>query len=117
MMPSCSKRTAPVNWSRPSPTSRSMRSIEPMDPSKLIPPTLSAASGSARQIISRVQFVVERLSYFSTEHIDQVLFRRLLHAGDAPEPFDEKATTFVSNARKIFQLAVQRPLRSSPAMR
>src|SRR5438045_1738039 len=116
MMPSCSKRTAPVNWSRPSPTRRSIRSIEPMDPSKLIPPALSVASGSARQIISRVQFVVERLSYFSSQHIDQVLFRRLLHAGDAPEPFDEKPSTFVSDARKIFQLAVQRPLGPAPAV-
>src|SRR6266550_7003084 len=117
MMPSCSKRTAPVNCSRPSSTRRSMRSIEPMDPSKLIPPpTLSFASESARQIISRVKFLVERLSNFSSEHVDQILLRSLLHAGHTSESLDEQSSSLVSDPRQIIELTVKHPFGSAPAM-
>src|SRR5437667_902742 len=121
MMPSRSKRIAPVKRSRPRSTRRRTRSISPMDPSKLIPPTPSFALGSAQQNYrtrdSRVQFVVETLSYFPSEDVHQILFGRLLHAGDAAETLDQQTPALLANPRQIIQLAVQHALRTATSMR
>src|SRR4029079_14024714 len=64
-----------------------------------------------------MQLVVQHLSHFATEHVHEVLRRRLLHTQHAAETLDEKTPAFLADAREVVELAVKGPLRPSPAMR
>src|SRR5689334_3016537 len=108
MMPSFSKRMAPVNFSRHKSTRRATRSMSRISPSSITPPPIRARNYRTL----RVQFVVKRLTDFLAEHIDQILRRRLLHAAHTSEAFDEKSPALVADARQIIELAVQHAFRS-----
>src|SRR5260370_41849131 len=98
MMPSFSNRIAPVKCSRPSSTSRAMRSISPMMPSKFM---------AAIVACSRVQFVVKRLPDFGPEDVHQVQRGGLLHARQAAEALDEEAPPLFADSGHLIELAVQ----------
>src|SRR5712691_7661013 len=112
MIPSFSKRMAPVNCSRHNSTRRATRSMSRISPSSITPPPIRCKLSHAR-----VQLVVQDLSHFFSEHVDQILRRGLLYAGHTSEPFDQNPPPLVADARQIIELAVQNPLRSSAPMR
>src|SRR5258706_8202604 len=131
-MPSLSKRVARVKSPPRSSASRSIRSISPISPSKLIvPPPLLSAVGSRLSATARhyrmrffldsrrtlrVQLVVQRLADFSPQHVHQVLRGGLLDAGDAAEALEEQASALLADPGHVVQRTVERALRAAAAM-
>src|ERR1043166_782797 len=120
MIPSFSNRTAPAKPSRPSSTRRSMTLISPISPSSFIHTTFRATVPITiwdRAGLSHVEFFENLLTHFTSQHVNQVLLRRLLHGGERPESLDQQLAALLADARQIFELAVQDAFRAAAAVR
>src|SRR5256885_2834630 len=64
----------------------------------------------------RMQLLPQRPPHLRPQHIDEVLFGGLLHAGDAAEALEEEAAALLADAGEIVELTVQGPLRAAAAV-
>src|SRR5688572_2686876 len=114
MIPSLSKRIAPVNCSRHSSTSRSTSWISLISPSSMLP--LFRWTGDYRMWLT-MQLLPQRLPHLSPQHVHEILRRRLADRGHAAEALEQEAFALLADARQVIELAVERPFRAPAAVR